>query len=485
MSRARKSTRKICCGCSWLRFLFLASAVALWLSFVIARAQHFAPDHSELPIPLRPYRPGVILTLNYLLATFPFSLLVPSIKADDILYGAELQTGLHDWDDGDGTFRDGFTNLSASLEREGELTPVGTIWARLQLQIILSNRLKLIQYIKDHPEVLKDDVVEPVFILGTPRSGTSFMFNLLKFDEERFRSPRLWELNDPIPPTDPDFPNEYTWRVYQAELGLEVFRALAPTVTGVYSVAALNAEECMPILAFQAMSLHYNTLFKVPSYQRWLMEQKQYPALLFHKKYLQVLQSGRHPQSEKKTWLLKTPWHMNHLEEIWELYPRAKIIMPVRSPVGLIPSLGSLHARFYGIVSDEVDPKDIGRFQFWQWNKIFPRFAQARSLNKDKSNQIVDVHFENLLQDPLEVVQTVYSFFGWNLSDKVKTKMQAYLEGTLGDGSGDKSKKKKHDYKPEWFGISEEEYAESKAFLEYCKEYNLEMMFRHSEDMEG
>jgi len=174
---------------------------------------------------------------------------------------------------------------------------------------------------------------------------------------------------------------------------------------------------------------------------------------------------------------------MNHINEIWKLHPSAKIIMPQRSPVGLIPSLGSLHARFYGIVTDNVQPEEIGKYQYWQWKTIMSRFLNARKENLDKRDQIVDVYFEDLVKDPIGVVKRVYENFGWELKDNVVRRMQAYLDGTEGDGSGSRAKKKKHIYEIDWFGVSEKTLAETPEIQKYCKEYGLELRYKHSDEV--
>ena len=44
-------------------------------------------------------------------------------------------------------------------------------------------------------------------------------------------------------------------------------------MAAVHHVDSMAAEEDMPIMAMQAMTLQFNTLFNVPAYQRWLMAQ--------------------------------------------------------------------------------------------------------------------------------------------------------------------------------------------------------------------
>jgi hypothetical protein len=60
-----------------------------------------------------------------------------------------------------------------------------------------------------------------VFVIGMPRSGTTFLHNLLSLDEENFRAPRLWEIVDPLPAIHGleghDFQRQF--RLFQSEIG--------------------------------------------------------------------------------------------------------------------------------------------------------------------------------------------------------------------------------------------------------------------------
>jgi hypothetical protein len=84
----------------------------------------------------------------------------------------------------------------------------------------------------------------------------------------------------------------------------------------------MNAEECMPILSLSMLSYNFYTMTNVTQYNDWLLTQDQAFALAWHKRFLQVSQT-----SADTTWLLKAPWHMNHIDAILKIYPDARIIV--------------------------------------------------------------------------------------------------------------------------------------------------------------
>ena len=71
--------------------------------------------------------------------------------------------------------------LVDSANKNNEFNLFGSIAFKNQLKNRLKMRSKLYEYIKD-----KDlpDISDPIFVTGLPRSGTTFLFNLLAFDEK-------------------------------------------------------------------------------------------------------------------------------------------------------------------------------------------------------------------------------------------------------------------------------------------------------------
>ena len=67
----------------------------------------------------------------------------------------------------------------------------------------LWNRLRVVDYVKQHPEVADERVERPLVVLGLPRTGTSLASYLLDQDPLR-RSLLTWEAEDSVPPSTPE-----------------------------------------------------------------------------------------------------------------------------------------------------------------------------------------------------------------------------------------------------------------------------------------
>ena len=123
--------------------------------------------------------------------------LVPAILIDH----ARRQTGLHDF--GAEPFLDSLTAICDSLEREMELNRAGQENAYRRLLNILATRLRLEQLWQRHPDILALPVRAPLFIVGLPRSGNTFLHRLMAQDPG-LRSAPFWELINPLPLGDPE-----------------------------------------------------------------------------------------------------------------------------------------------------------------------------------------------------------------------------------------------------------------------------------------
>ena len=65
------------------------------------------------------------------------------------------------------------------------------------------------------------------------------------------------------------------------------------------------------------------------------------------------------------------------------------------------------------------------------------------------------------------------------MSEAFEERMNDYIANSIHA----KEKFGKHEYKLEWFGLSEQDMIQTKAFADYCKRFGLEQQFKHSRDL--
>jgi hypothetical protein len=84
-----------------------------------------------------------------------------------------------------------------ALERESQLHLAGRLVTRTEILRTLRNRLLLADLWRRRPEILREEILPPIFVVGSPRSGTSILHELLALDPAH-RAPAMWEIEHPV-----------------------------------------------------------------------------------------------------------------------------------------------------------------------------------------------------------------------------------------------------------------------------------------------
>src|ERR1700759_2680432 len=123
-----------------------------------------------------------------------------TLNAEVLCAEARQRTGLVDF--GDPPIETALSTLVNSLELEADLHPLGRFLMWVHLRGLLETRLRLTRAWREHLEAMDTSLIErPVFITGMPRSGSTFLHELMAEDPEN-RAPRVWEVIFPIPTRD-------------------------------------------------------------------------------------------------------------------------------------------------------------------------------------------------------------------------------------------------------------------------------------------
>ena len=125
---------------------------------------------------------------------------IPSnrVFAADLIETAKRRCGLDDF--GEGDFFEALSRLLESCQSEARLNLIGKIALRTDVLQTLCSRLQMERDRQLYPNIARQEIREPLFIVGLPRSGTTVLHSLLAADPEH-RSPLMWEVRAPSPPT--------------------------------------------------------------------------------------------------------------------------------------------------------------------------------------------------------------------------------------------------------------------------------------------
>ena len=328
--------------------------------------------------------------------------------------------------------------LINSANKNNSFNFYGTFAFKNQLKDRLRMRRKLHNFMK---EKVLPSPADPIFVTGLPRSGTTYLFNLLALDSNH-RSPKYWEIMSPLPLIKGNFGiKKREWKI-NAEL--KFARTIIPKLRHMHHIRAQTPEECELLATINVRSFVYMCMANVPEYVEYLKDCSFESVFIWHKKFFQMLELTGRP----KRWLLKDPSHIGHIPEILQIYPNARFINIHRSPMESIASFCSLTKNIRSAFSKNVDPEQIGGviLDFWQ-HSLNKGMVEKHKLS---DQQIVDVSYSNFIANPLSTIKNIYNRFGLDIDIETENKMEQYLINQRD------IKKQKHSYSLEEYGLDED-----------------------------
>ena len=333
-------------------------------------------------------------------------------------------------DFGDGGWQPGLDRLTDGLVNEARLSAIGVEIAYLDLMRALKNRLGVIAWRKEHPEIAREPVIAPIVIVGQPRTGTTILYDLLAQDPD-LRAPLTWEVDAPCPVPQPEtYHNDP--RIAQTQASIELSEQIIPGFLAFHPMGALVGQECVRITASEFTSMIFSVQYRLPSYYRWLLYEADYAgAYRFHRIFLQHLQSGVSGQ-----WLLKSPAHLWHLDALLTEYPDALIVQTHRDPLNVISSIAALthHLRRMG-----TDDSNIAECAAQSYEEVVVGLGREMALRDSgavPADRVIDVLFTDFVNDPLTTITDIYQKLGRELRPDTAQKMRYFLAAHPGDGGG-------------------------------------------------
>ena len=374
------------------------------------------------------------------------------LLAVDLIETAKRRCGLDDF--GGGDFFEAISRLLESCHRESRLNLIGKIALRSDLLRTLCSRLLMEEDRQIYPGIARQEIREPLFIVGLPRSGTTLLHTLLAADPEH-RVPLTWEVMTPSPPTG----DHQQRRIQRATQSCNYLDWLAPTFRHVHAVGAELPQECVGLMTPSFMSDQFDTMYYVPSYRAWFFRQDLLPAYEYHRRFLQHLQFRR----SARRWVLKAPTHMSALPTLLSVYPDALFVQTHRQPLEAMASVSSLITILRRVFSDAVDPLVVCRDAVQYWSQTLDTFLQERDRLPHK--RVCDLDFLEIRRDPIAAVRRIYKHFGWLLSPETEQRMRVVLARQSREQYGN------HRYDLSQFGFDPAEGA--RAFAAYCEQFGF------------
>jgi hypothetical protein len=378
----------------------------------------------------------------------------PSLDIDDLLKAARRRAGVSDL--GGWPIDEPLERLLKSYRDEAGLTTLGRITARELVVSLLENLLLLEAERAKHPDIEREQVADPVFIVGLPRTGTTHLHGLVSEDSGN-RAPFTWEVMYPATRAATAADIERVRARTQSRL--DWANRLAPEFMRIHPIAPDLPQECIAIHAQIFMGIQFHTTHDVHSYEDWFERDSQELAYDFHRRLLQHLQTQR----PGRRWLLKAPGHLFSLAALLRQYPNAKIVQTHRDPLRVMASMASHATVLRRAFSDRADPRRIAADWAERWARALDNFLEVR--DSAPAAQFLDVSYRSIERTPLETVERLYDFLGWPLTDEARAAMAAFL------AANPKNKHGAHRYTLEQFGLDRS--ALTRRFARYSDRFDL------------
>lgn len=322
----------------------------------------------------------------------------------------------HD-DFGDGSWREGLAALLSAAQATARLSEGG--WSVIDGYVDhrLENRLKIVDWAAQHPEVRDDPVSAPVFVVGMSRTGTTFLHNLLSSDPGA-RALLKWEALDSVPPPDGDHLDDDP-RVAPSVASTDAMYEAVPELRAMHYEAGDGPTECGILLGQDFRCVDVAGMAYIPDYTAWLFADDTRSAYRFHRLALQVLGSAAPGR-----WTLKAPYHLMALDALLDEYPDASVVVTHRDPTEAVASTGKL-VTLGSAALGEVDPHAMARLWFGLLAEMTDRLLDVDARRGDR---ILHVRYPDLVADPIGTVDAIYTHTGRAMTEQAEAALASYRD---------------------------------------------------------
>lgn len=261
---------------------------------------------------------------------------------------------------------------------------------------------------------------DPIFVIGHWRSGTTLLHELLVLDK-----------GNTYPDTYACFaPNHF---LVSSWVFKPLLRFLLPSRRPIDNMAAgwdRPQEDEFALCNMGVRSPYLTAVFpnRPPQDPEYLDLQGVSPqALGFWKLklywFIQCL-TLRNP----KRVVLKSPPHTCRIKVLLELFPKAKFVHIVRDPYVIFPSTVNLWKRLYvdqGLQTPAYEGME--EYVFHTLERMYEAFDRDKSLIGP--GQFCEVHYEDLVANPLQQMQRIYQELELGDFEEVRPALQNYMSG--------------------------------------------------------
>ncbi len=274
------------------------------------------------------------------------------------------------------------------------------------------------------PYVLRHRIIDPVFVVGIHRSGTTHLHNLLALDSQ-FCTPRNYHTMNPLGAL-------LTGWLITPLLGM--FMTMKRPMDAMRISMLTPQEDEFAIAGMSRLSPYWAFTFprRVSFYDRYIVSSDWSDVEKGQWKRNLMLFLRKVTFWSRKCPLLKSPYHTGRVSLLRNLFPASKFLHIYRHPYDVYRS--NQHLAREGLVTFQLqdpEPDDCFQTRFLStYRKLMEQFyCDAQKLSQ---GDLVEVQFEDLEQDPLGEIQRIYRELGLSYSEQFDKRLNTYLESVAG-----------------------------------------------------
>jgi hypothetical protein len=340
------------------------------------------------------------------------------LSVDAICEAAVSATGLDDF--GDVDFCERLELQLTEMNEDEDRTGLGRMLMKGDCLRYASNRLKIHDLLKRHPEILEIEIMKPVIVIGLPRSGTTNLVNLLAADS-RFRSMPLWESYEPVPDSREALGAEgVDPRWTRCQQGWESMKAGAPFVAAMHPMEPDHVHEENELMAPDFSNYNLEWVARAPRWRDYYLDHDQTKHYAYMKSVLQILQWYR----PRERWVLKSPQHLEQIAPLLQTFPDATIVVTHRDPVAVVQSTITMLA--YGARTLYRTPNPEWYRDYWtdRVGRLLDSSIRDRVMLPE--GRVIDVYFHEYMADEIGTIQRIYDAAGIELTDQARLEIAAH-----------------------------------------------------------
>lgn len=349
---------------------------------------------------------------------------LPTMTAEHVMTRAVEKTGLDDF--GADDFIPRLQLWLDSTMADSGLNRLGVFSVFNDCVRYAENRLKLEALLQRHPEILEEEIEQPLIIAGLPRSGTTHLVNLIAADRRMSAIP-YWEMKEPVAENAHRgcFPDSWKDdpRYSRCEESWQQQDMMVPLLKSMHPMDPDHIHEELELENLDFSSYNLEWLARVPAWRDYYLKHDQTPHYQYIYKTLQAIQWQR---GEKKRWVLKSPQHMEQLNPLSRVFDDATMVITHRNPADVIVSITTMLAYGDRIRRHEIDLRGLA--DYWIERVEILLKACVRDHEALPKERVVDVRFGEFMADNLAQVDRVYEAAGLALNETARTDLNQFIE---------------------------------------------------------